>query len=150
MLIWILVFVLLIGLALLWVLAIRPLIYIRKSGIDMTLGRFYQLQSFDFPTLKLLELASRFKKSGISLTWDDIDMFFSSARAELGANSGKFKKSPVDLFGDVLETLDLVKSEGYELSYQNAVMQVLNGKNPREITSDFVHLMWISEGKSKT
>jgi len=149
MLIWILLLVLLLSFALLWVLVIRPLIYIRKSGIEMTLGRFYQLQSFDFPTLKLLELASLFKKSGITLTWDDIDMFFSSARAELGANPGKFKKSPVDLFGDVLETLDLVKSEGYVLSYQTAVMQILSGKNPREITSGFVHLMWTSEGKSK-
>lgn len=149
MLIWVWGVVFLIALVLLWVLAIRPLFYIRKSGIFMTLGRFYQLQSFDFPTLKLLELASRFKKSGIQLTWDDIDMFFSSARAELGANPGKFKKSPVDLFGDVLETLELVKSEGYDLSYQNAVMQILSGKNPREITSNFVHLMWSSEGKSK-
>lgn len=150
MLIWIFVFVLLVGFALLWVLAVRPLAYIQKSGIDMTLSRFYQLQSHDFPTLKLLEVASRFKKSGFTLTWDDIDMFFSSARAELGANPGKFKKSPVDLFGDVLETLLLVKSEGYELSYQTAVMQILSGKNPREITSDFVHLMWKSEGKSKS
>ncbi|MCK6603027.1 MAG: hypothetical protein L6Q77_14515 [Bacteroidetes bacterium] len=136
-------------LLLIYSLVIRPAYLIRKSGIDLTLSRFFQLQSQGFPTVRLLEITARFRAAGIQLTWEDIDLFFGTVRAEMLGSGTPYKKPPVELFSDVLTAIDLVKGEGYVLSFQNAMMQVLAGKNPREIAASFVHLMWSGEQKTK-
>lgn len=130
-----------------WMVVIRPYILISASGINISLPSFYQLQSRKFPMIRLLIIAKKFKSEGIVLTWSDIELFYQSASIEIEANPEKFQKPAVELFQDVLETMVLVKSEGYELSWNHTVMQILSGKNPREITAAFVHLMWKSKAR---
>jgi len=146
--VWIVLSAVCLILLLVYSLVIRPVNLIRKSGIDLTLSRFFQLQSQGFPTIRLLEISARFRDAGIQLTWEDIDLFFGTVRAEMLGSGTAYKKPPVELFSDVLTAIDLVRSEGYVLSFQNAMMQILAGKNPREIAASFVHLMWSGEPKT--
>lgn len=108
----------------------------------MSLAEFFKHQSMQVPTIRLLQISAEFKKYGIHLLWSDINLFYQSAKIETQTNPVRFKKPPEELLNDVLEVLNLVKEQGYEMSFQNVSLQILAGKNPREIVSSFVHTMW--------
>lgn len=129
-------------LALNYLLIVRPVILIKSSGIDMGLPEFFKFQSKQMPVIRLLQISAKFKKYGIQLLWSDINLFYQSAKIETQTNPVKFQKPPEELLNDVLEVLNLVKEQGYEMSFQNVSLQILAGKNPREIVSSFVHTMW--------
>ena len=108
----------------------------------MGLPEFFKFQSKQMPVIRLLQISAKFKKYGIQLLWSDINLFYQSAKIETQTNPVKFQKPPEELLNDVLEVLNLVKEQGYEMSFQNVSLQILAGKNPREIVSSFVHTMW--------
>lgn len=133
--------------ALLLVLLI-PFMLIRRSGLELTLIQYYQLQASRFPVNAYLQLAGRFKKAGVVVTWPDLEWFHLSAEQELSKLGNSTGKTSITLLAEVLLAIELTAGEGYIMSFQQAVMQVLKGKNGREIARDFVQLMWIAEGKA--
>lgn len=140
-------FVLVAGVVLLLIM-LRPFLMIRKSGLELTLIHYYQLQANRFPVNAYLHLAERFKKAGVTVTWPDLEWFHLSAEQELSKPEKSENKTSVNLLGEVLLAIELTAGEGYMMSFQQAVMQVLKGKNGREVAREFVQLMWMAEGKA--
>ena len=115
----------------------------------MSLSAFYKSQSEQIPTLFLLELSEKYQSSGIRLSWTDLRLFYITARIEIENFPAKFNgRNAEELLGDVVTVMDLVKEQGYTMSFQNVSSQLLSGKNPREIVASFVHTMWHGTKKS--
>lgn len=121
---------------------------IRRSGLSLTLIQFYQLQAKKFPVTAYLRLSERFRKAGVTVTWPDLEWFHLSAEQEISGRKDGKNQTSTHLLADVLQAIELTAGEGYIMSFQQAVMQVLKGKNGREVARDFVQLMWVAEGKA--
>lgn len=131
-----------------YIFVVRPRTAIKKSGVEMSLATFYQNQSQQIPMFELLKLYEQYQKADIDLTWSELLLFFKSAKIETEGQPEKYGGRKAEaLLDDVLTVVELVKSEGYNISFHTVCNQILAGKNPRIIVSTFIHEMWHGKGK---